>query len=197
MERNESSAIKNMLYYFCIFCSCTEEDLKEIEQHLSVLKIQNGQIFLHEGEICRTIFFVNEGLIRHYFNAKDNEVTRWISFKNEFTTSLKSFISLIPSRENLQSIGDCELVTLNKKSFDILIKTNESFKSFWIKALQYNYLVIEDRVFSLIEKSAEERFEWMHDNQSRFIEKVPAIYVASMLGISARHFSRLKKKFTD
>jgi len=146
--------------------------------------------------VCKKIGFLNTGLIRHYYATNHNEVTRWMSLPNDFTTSLRSFILQIPSIENLQAVTDCELIVLDRKAFDYLIKKNEAFKTFYLKALEYNYITIEDRVFSLIEKSAEERFEWMVKTQIRFIQQVPVMYTASMLGITPRHLSRLRKKHT-
>ena len=96
----------------------------------------------------------------------------------------------------MQAVIDCELIVLDRKAFDYLIEKNEAFKNFYIKALEYNYITLEDRVFSLIEKSAEERFHWMAKNQIRFIQQVPVMYTASMLGITPRHLSRLRKKHT-
>ena len=134
-------------------------------------------------------------MIRHFYSTNESEVTRWVSLQHDFVTSLRSFISQSPSIENLQAISDCELVVFDRKVFVILIEKNQAFKNFYIKALEYNYITIEDRVFSLIEKSAEERFEWMSKNQLRFIQQVPVMYTASMLGITPRHLSRLRKKF--
>ena len=191
---NNSSA--NIISGIRNFCSITDVQANEISEHFNIVKLKRNDIFLKAGQICNKIGFLNSGQIRHYYSAKENDVTRWISFENDFVTSLRSFILNIPSIENLQAISDCELLVIDRKDFDILIKKNIGFKDFYIKALEYNYITIEDRVFSLIEKSAEERFEWMMKNQLHFIQKVPVMYTASMLGITPRHLSRLRKKFS-
>lgn len=171
------------------------EEMNEIESTFITVHLNRNDYFLKEGQICTRVGFLNSGKIRHYYNTRNHEVTRWMSLPNDFTTSLRSFISGLPSIENLQAIEDCELVVFDKKASDVLIKSNELFKTFWIKAMEYNYVTIEDRVFSLIEKSAEERFEWLIKSQLRFLQQVPVMYVASMLGITTRHLSRMRKKF--
>ena len=186
--RHIINAIKN-------FCPVSDDDINEISEHLFITKLKRNEYFLKEGQISTKIAFLNAGQIRHYYTTNLNEVTRWISMQYDFVTSLRSFISQIPSIENLQAISDCELVIIDRKAFNALIEKNQSFKNFYIKALEYNYITIEDRVFSLIEKSAEERFEWMSRNQLRFIQEVPVMYTASMLGITPRHLSRLRNKF--
>ncbi len=169
--------------------------MEEISEHFFITKLKRNDYFLKQGKVCTEIGFLNSGMIRHFYSTKDNEVTRWVSFPYDFVTSLRSFISQSPSIENLQAITDCELVVFDRTAFNALIEENRSFKNFYVKALEYNYITIEDRVFSLIQKSAEERFEWMSKYQIRFIEQVPVMYTASMLGITPRHLSRLRRKF--
>ncbi len=170
--------------------------MAEVSEHFSIVHLKRNDFFLKEEQVCRKIGFLNTGLIRHYYATDHHEVTRWMSLPYDFTTSLRSFILKKPSIENLQAITDCELVVLDKKAFDYLIQKNEAFKTFYMKALEYNYITVEDRVFSLIEKSAEERFQWMAKTQLRLIQQVPVMYTASMLGITPRHLSRLRKKHT-
>jgi CRP-like cAMP-binding protein len=188
VSRNFINSIKS-------FITISDADLKEIASYCSVVKLGKNEFLLKEGQVCQYIYFINSGVVRHYYITDHNEVTRWISMANDFTSSLRSFISQTPSRENLQTITECEIGLINRKAFDYLIKSNVGFKNLWIKTLEYNYLTIEDRVFSLIEKSAEERFNWMINNHPRFILQIPVMYTASMLGITPRHLSRLKKKY--
>ena len=114
------------------------------------MHLKKGAFFVKEGAVCRKIGFLNTGMIRHYYPTRQDEVTRWISLPNDFTTSLRSFILQISSIENLQAITDCELLVIDRTRFDHLIKTSEAFKNFYLKALEYQYITVEDRVFSLI-----------------------------------------------
>ena len=178
------------------FCTMSERQIAEISNFFTIVHLKKNEYFLKEGQVCKKIGFLNMGLIRHYYVTSHSEVTRWMSLPNDFSTSLRSFILQTPSIENLQAVTDCELIVFDRQAFDYLIEKNEAFKTFYIKALEYNYITVEDRVFSLIEKSAEERFEWMAKTQIRFIQQVPVMYTASMLGITPRHLSRLRKKHT-
>jgi CRP-like cAMP-binding protein len=186
--KNFSDTIKH-------FTVIDDKDVSEINSYCYVSKLKKNEFFLKEGQVCHKICFINTGILRHFYFTEQHEVTRWITMENEFTTSLQSFIMEVPSVENLQAITDCELVIFDRKAFKYLLDNNTGFKNLWIKALEYNYLTAENRVFSLIKKSAEERFEWMMKNQPRFILQIPVMYTASMLGITTRHLSRLRKKY--
>lgn len=190
----DNDKYKNITDAITGLCTISKQEMAEIARFFTVAQLKKNEYFLKEEQVCKKIGFLNTGLIRHYYATDHNEVTRWMSLPNDFTTSLRSFILQIPSIENLQAITDCELIVFDRKAFDCLIEKNQGFKTFYLKALEYNYITIEDRVFSLIEKSAEERFQWMAKTQIRFIQQVPVMYTASMLGITPRHLSRLRKK---
>lgn len=177
------------------FTEIDNNDTNEIISYCTVSVLQKDDFFLKEGQVCHKVCFLNSGMLRHYYFTDQHEVTRWITLENEFTSSLQSFISEVPSLENLQAITNCELVLFDRTAFKHLLKNNTGFRNLWIKALEYNYLTIENRVFSLIKKSAEERFKWMIENHPRFILQIPVMYTASMLGITTRHLSRLRKKY--
>jgi signal-transduction protein with cAMP-binding, CBS, and nucleotidyltransferase domain len=191
----EEAVSQNFINAIKAFISLSDPDLKEIASCCSVAEFKKNDFLLKTGQVCQYVYFINSGIVRHYYSTDQSEVTRWISMANEFTSSLQSFIARIPSRENLQSVTDCELVIINRMAFENLISDNQGFRNLWIKVLEFNYLTVEDRVFSLIEKSAEERFEWMIKNHPRFILRIPVMYTASMLGITPRHLSRLRKKY--
>ena len=191
----EETVSENFINAIKAFISISEVDLKEIVSYCSLSKCNKSEFLVKTGQVCQYIYFLKAGIVRHYYFTDQSEVTRWISMSNDFTSSLQSFISRIPSRENLQSVTDCEFVILNRIAFEHLISYNEGFRDLWIKILEYNYLTVEERVFSLIEKSAEERFEWMIKNHPRFIHQIPVMFSASMLGITPRHLSRLRKKY--
>jgi CRP/FNR family transcriptional regulator, anaerobic regulatory protein len=168
----------------------------QIGSLLQFKKLQKGDYLVREGQVCKSIAFLRSGMIRHYYSTDKEEITRWISLSNTFSSSLASFILQKPSNENLQALEDCELVIIPHTGWLTLMKENASFQEVWMKNIEFNYLGMEERVFFLIAKSAEERYLNMMETQPRFIREVPQQYVASMLGTTPRHLSRIRKSLS-
>jgi CRP-like cAMP-binding protein len=158
----------------------------------SIEKLKAGKFFLKEGGVCQKIGVVVTGKCRYFYNTKEGEVTRWISLSENFVTSLRSFIAQRPSVENIVAMEDTELAVITRASWLSLYKEYEFIREFWVRNIEENYIGMEERVFNLIAKSAEERYAWMQKNQPRFIREVPDKYLASMLGIHPRHLTRLR-----
>lgn len=55
---------------------------------------------------------------------------------------------------------------------------------------------MEERVFTLLSMSAEERFELLFREQKDLFNQVPLQYLASMMGMTPETLSRFRKKHT-
>ncbi|KXX67103.1 Crp/Fnr family transcriptional regulator [Flammeovirga sp. SJP92] len=137
---------------------------------------------------------MQSGLLRIFAQTEDKEVTQWISTKGQFSIDLSSFIFETPSRWNIQALVDTEIYVLTKDDYkkidEIAPKWSELEKLFIVKC----FTMLEDRVFSHLSMSAEERYQSFFENNKDLFNQVPLQYIASMLGMSAETFSRIRKK---
>jgi CRP/FNR family transcriptional regulator, anaerobic regulatory protein len=161
-------------------------------QFVAPKKFATGKYFVKEGNVCSGIGIVTKGMCRHYYNTADGDVTRWVALAGTFVTSLRSFIMQVPAVENIQAMEATEIAIMPRASWLRIYDEHEFIRNFWTKQIEENYIGMEERVFNLIAKSADERYQWMHENQPRFIREVPDKYLASMLGIHPRHLTRIR-----
>jgi CRP-like cAMP-binding protein len=171
----------------------SDADRELISSLVHVEQLKKDAFFVREGQVCKKIAFVIKGMIRHYYSTDKGDITRWVTLEHNFATSLYSFILQKPSFESLQAIQDSELIILPRSGWEALMKEQTIFKEIWTKHMEENYLGMEERVFYLISKSAEERYHHLLQSNPEFIQKVPLLYLASMLGTTPRHLSRIRK----
>ena len=156
--------------------------------------IEKAGFFYKKNQICKKLGFIINGMCRYYYDTEKEDVTRWVALKDEFVTSLSSFISQDRSQENIQAIQPTEMLIATRQDWQDLYKEEEFVRQLWVRNIEDNYLGMENRVFNLIALTAEERYKWMLKNQPRFNQFVPDKYIASMLGIEPRHLSRIRAK---
>ena len=156
--------------------------------------LEKGGFFHKKNQTCQKLGFIVDGMCRYYYDTEKEEVTRWVALKNEFVTSLSSFISQNKSQEIIQAIQPTEILIATRQDWQDLYKEEEFVRQLWVKNIEDNYLGMENRVFNLIAMTAEDRYKWMLKNQPKFNQFVPDKYVASMLGIEPRHLSRIRAK---
>jgi CRP/FNR family transcriptional regulator, anaerobic regulatory protein len=178
--------------------SLSEEEVELLQKLISVQKLSKNSFFIKEGQICNRLAFVESGMFRHFYHTDEKaEVTRWVSLSNTFFTAFESFIMQIPSYENIQALKDSIICTIFKKDWHLLCDKIPFIKDLWAKNIEFHYMGMEERVYSLIALRAEKRYDLMCKKYPEFIEAVPLKYIASMLGIEPRHLSRIRKNFIE
>ena len=138
--------------------------------------------------------FIRSGFLRIYKQTEAKEVTQWISGPGDFTTDLNAIMFENPARWNIQALTDCELLSLSLHDYQrinsIIPEWSEIEKLFLGKC----FITIEDRVFSFLSMTAEERYLMFYEYNPALFQQVPQQYLASMLGMTPETFSRIRAK---
>lgn len=170
------------------------EQLEEISSMFKKRSIAKGEFILKSGKQCRSLDLVSSGLLRIFVYTENKEVSQWISSQGYFATDLSSFIFQSPARWNIQALVDTEVYSISRSNYQNLSKLvplwNELEKMFLIKC----FASLEDRIFSHLSMTAEERYHFFFENHKELFNQVPQQYIASILGMTPETFSRIRKK---
>jgi CRP/FNR family transcriptional regulator, anaerobic regulatory protein len=156
------------------------------------LELKKGDFFYQNTQICHKIGFMEEGMLRYYYDTEKSDVTRWVALGGEFVTSLGSFITQMQVKENIQAIQNTKIIYASREDWKILYQNEEFVRELWTSVIEENYIGMENRLFNMIALSAEARYEWILKNYPKFNLYIPDKYLASMLGITPRHLSRIR-----
>ncbi|MBO9702760.1 MAG: Crp/Fnr family transcriptional regulator [Sporocytophaga sp.] len=171
----------------------SEEEIAEIYSVTEVCNLERGEFFIREGSICNVVAYIESGIIRSFYTTEDGEeMTYCISFQNSFMTAYSSFITGQPTLENVQAITPVKLLILKKKDLEQISEKSINCLKFGKFMAEKEYLELERRVFSYQRESAKERYNSLLLNHPKYIEQIPLKYLASYLGITPRHLSRLR-----
>ncbi len=170
------------------------EDLKAITSYFEPETLKKGDYFLHTGKQCDRLSFVQSGFIRFFVETEKKDVTQWISTKGYFVTDLASFIFGNPARWTMQTLADTKLLTIHKKDYlklgSVVPQWPVLEKLFIVRC----FTIMEDRIFSHLSMTAEERYNFFFEHNRELFNQVPLHYIASMLGMTPETFSRIRNK---
>jgi len=173
----------------------TEADKAIFRQHVVVKKIRKRQYLLQEGEICKSVAFVNKGILRSYLvDEKSNE--RIIQFAPEswFISDLYSFITNDFSNLNIDAIENSELVLVSQAAHEHLEKIIPEFFKFNYMQYRGAYIALQKRLTNMFTLSAEEKYIKMLSIYPDIMQRVPQHMIASYLGLKPETLSRVRKK---
>lgn len=182
---------QNIKSYFGVI---KQEELEIISSLFHLTTIKKGDYFLKKGKLCNKLSFIQSGLLRVFTVTEDKEVTQWISTRGYFVTDLSSLLFEIPARWTIQALTDSIIYTINRDDYNkigtLVPQWHELEKLFIAKC----FSILEDRIFSHLSMTAEERYNLFFANNKELFNQVPLQYIASMLGMTAETFSRIRKK---
>ncbi|WP_395042778.1 Crp/Fnr family transcriptional regulator [Flavobacterium sp.] len=187
----------NFYNYLLQFIDCNTNDydfqIDEILKSFGVLNLKKNEYFVNEGEVCNCFCYVESGILQHSINILDEDKTTYLALKNSVTSSLNSFLNQIPSRKSIKAIADCKLWVVDLKNFKDLIQKNKTFNQFYYNVIEKQICLIDDYRIDLLTLTPEERYKKLLTTEPKLLQEVPLHYLASFLGISSRHMSRIRK----
>jgi CRP/FNR family transcriptional regulator, anaerobic regulatory protein len=154
-----------------------------------------GGYFVKEGKTSLQMGFIELGQFQYYSTTEQGEErTTYISLPNTFVASLLSYLTENPARENIKALTNAALWIIDKKDITALQNHIPAFKDFYIQLIEWQICCIEKSKSDLITLTAEQRYEKVIKEEPELLQQVPLQYIASMLGITPRHLSRLRNK---
>jgi CRP-like cAMP-binding protein len=166
---------------------------EDFKSFFTPFTLKKNEFLVREKEVSKYFCFIEEGILQHALLVDDEEKTTYLSLKNSFTSSLKSFLLGVPSRKHVKAIHDCKLWIIDQHSFQKLLKENKTFYEFYYSLIEKQICLIDDYRIDLLTLTPEERYKKLLENEPKLLNEVPLHYLSSFLGISSRHMSRIRK----
>lgn len=180
--------------YITSYFGVEQEDLLMISSLFKPQTLKKGDFYLRTGRYCEKLSFVKSGLLRIYVSTEDKEVTQWISTKGYFITDLSSLVFDSPARWTIQALSDAELYTIKKEDYNQLGNKIPKWHLLEKLFIAKCFTMLEDRIFSHLSMTAEERYHVFFEKNKELFNQVPLQYIASMLGMTPETFSRIRRK---
>ena len=156
--------------------------------------IPKGKLLLYESDVCKSLWFLTEGILRSFHNIGDKEITSRIMYTGHIVISAGSFFTQTPATESVEALSDC---TLARLSFNDLQYIYNKFPRFnyhtRIITEQYFYRQ-EQRLYMLRKHDALSKYKFFLENYSFILKDIPQKYIASFLGITPETLSRIRSR---
>ena len=158
------------------------------------LKLRAGEYFLEEGQLCRYVGLIEEGLVRYYLNDSGNEKTLYFSKEGEFVSNYQSFLPREPSDMSIQAIEDTTLQVINYSDLQQIYTGLNEGNKFGRLALEYVYASSMQQLKSFYKDSPAARYDEFLRSYPDLAQRLPQYYIASYIGIKPQSLSRIRKR---
>jgi len=167
------------------FINLNDNEKDIIEKHTQRLSIKQFSFLLQKGEINSSIYFVEKGCLRMFFEkTKSVELTTQFAIEDWWLTDFYSYINNSPSSYFTQALEQSEIISIDKTKYQELLKEIPQLNNYFEAMMQRNIAASQLRIKYLFEMSHKEILEHFTTSFPDFVHRVPLKMVYSYLGIS-------------
>lgn len=151
-------------------------------------------ILLAEGQISRTMFFIEKGCLRTWINNDGKEITTQFFFEGDSVSSIESFRTNQPSLYSIESLEPCILNTISQQDFQSIIESSPELKKILEDRLFRRLIQSQQLLYSFLKNNPQKRYEELIEQHPHIVQRVPQHYIASYLGITSVSLSRIRNR---
>ena len=186
-------ALKNFFYSVEDF---TPDEMNFLLSHLKTIEVKKGTQLFKAGDLVRSIFFLEKGILHHFnHTASGEQKTLDLHESPCFCTDLESFSTNKRSEESCVAMTDCILQELTKAKCDTLINTSIRWSNFIKKITEISFVKALAEKRDIANKSVKERYNDLVVQSPTILQAVPLQIIASYLGTSRETLHRIRRDY--
>jgi CRP-like cAMP-binding protein len=174
--------------------SIDDAELREFLGMMSIRHFNRNESLSVPESIPNEIFFINKGLVRVFITDKSgNEHTIHFALENQFIADYSQFMLMQPSFYCLQALEETEVVVMPRKAIEWGYNHLKQGQKMGRLIAEYYFIYQDNRIKNLYLRTPKERYDTITEVFPNIHNRVPQHMIASYLGITPIHLSRLKK----
>ena len=170
-------------------------ELENFLQYCYPKKFQPKEILSKQGDVSKEIFFLTKGITRStIIDHTGEEHTIHFSQEYQFIADYTSFMLQEPASSNLQALEQTEAIVLPRKAIDWGYANLTQGDKMGRLIAEYYFIYFDNRLKNQYVFTPAQRYQNISKVFPNIHNRVPQHMIASYLGISPVHLSRLKKE---
>jgi CRP-like cAMP-binding protein len=172
----------------------SENELNDFLFQAITKTFKRNEIVSQANVIPNEIFFINKGLVRLLIiDNEGTEQTTHFAIENQFIVDYSNFIQIKPSFYTLQSVEETEVIILPRSTIEWGYMNLTEGQKMGRLIAEFYYIYLSDRIKNMYVRTPKQRYDSITEVFPNIHNRVPQHMIASYLGITPVHLSRLKK----
>lgn len=172
----------------------TDDELTVVLDAFTERTLKRHDMLLQENEICTFVGYIASGNIRHFVHADGEELTCYVSIRNEWISDIESFTNGTQSKKNFQAMKDSTVFLIDKEDLNRLYNRVPKFKIFGKEVFEQVVIKVLQFTTLLAMPKPEERYQSLVKDYPELCQEVPQKYLATMIGIQPESLSRIRRR---
>jgi CRP-like cAMP-binding protein len=193
---NENEIFEKLKQTLNSYYPINDTTWNEFKKICTIKEIKKGDYAFDLYSKVDEISFVYTGLFRTFsLNEKGEEFTKNFFWETRFYGPMVSLLTNSEITSCVQAIENAVVVDINHTKYRELLYKYNDLKMYHILYLEKHWIMQkDDNTYSLVLEDAKKRYIRFLKDFEHIIPRISQYHIASYLGISATHLSRIRKE---
>lgn len=170
----------------------TDDEFETVASLFRKQKFRKRQFLIQENQFVKEIYLIEKGFLKSSFiDSTGKEHILQFAAPNWWISDFAAFFKQGLSSVAVDCIENAEVYSISYEDLDLLCAKIPKTEHFFRVKSNFGYIALQQRILSLMSKSAKERYEDFLQQYPGFIDHIPKQLIASYLGVSRETLSRL------
>jgi CRP-like cAMP-binding protein len=171
----------------------SDESWAPIERWITTAHLEPQESALRCGEAARNVLVIERGLLREfYIDREGRSATRRFCAAGDLSGSLADLLSGEPAMVSIEAVEPTDLWVIPWRRVDELTQAYPQWQMLVRRVAENLYLRKSQREFEMLTLSAAQRYAAFCVDHAALLPRLSQQLVASYLGITSVHLSRLR-----
>ena len=187
---NKIYLVKESIFKLANF---TSEEWDFYQNIIDEVSFKKKEFLTKRGDVEKYAYFILDGAVKYEaITEEGKEICVDLGFQGNLVSSFSSCLSQRPSNISIQAVTNIKAFRLRYPPVLELLETSKNAERFHRLIAEQLYIRETRRTYTLISKSAEERYLHLLENQPDALRLIPIKDLASYLGIHPDSLSRIR-----
>lgn len=170
----------------------SKEGLHALAEILVCKKYRKGETILPAGEICRSILFIEKGMLRQFYYKYDKDLTEHIGYENGVIICIESYFKQEPTHLMVEAIEPSVVWELPRVELENLIENYHDIERLYRGIIEHSLIDSQVKADILRFEPAHERYSKLLQLHPEILKRAPLLYIASLLQMTPETLSRVR-----
>ena len=173
-------------------CLLSREQIHELADILVCRKFKKGERILDEGDVCRSMLYLEKGLTRQFYFKYDKDLTEHIAYEGGVVICLESYLKEEPTRLMIEALEPTIAWDIPKDKIEELALKDAEIGVWYRKLFEASLIESQVKADTLRFEPAHERYNKLLQLHPEILKRAPLVYIASLLQMTPETLSRVR-----
>ncbi len=179
------------------YCTLSTQGITTLANILVPYKVAKGEKLLQEGDVCKSMFYVEKGMVRQFYYKGGRDVTEHFSYEGRIVICIESFLKQNPSRLMVEALEASVVYGIPHDEFLALVETDKEMARLYRQILEHALISSQEHADSQRFENASERYVRLLKSKPEIILRAPMVHVASFLQMTPETLSRVRSAYVE